>query len=337
MIVFQQIVLVGNAHGHIQLNPILRLVRPVAALAFRRPYLDIGHGVVTGQFTDIIRNAVPIQEFLRFKAPPFRQAEEKQQVGIDNGLAAQNIPEVICGDLDIGKHLDIRLKADDGTGILFGIRFLFQSTDVLAVFKVKGIPKPVPAHLHIHIFRGILGGAGAKPVEPQRKLVALPFIGVVFATGIQLAEDQLPIIPLFLLVVIHRHAASEILYLNGAVLKAGGNDFGAKSLPRLVNRVGQDLKHRMFTALQPIGAENNGRALANPVGSFERGDALIAIALLFRGHGSTILYFLSGSRRFVTKYGYTLLPFPGSCQVKRGKKKRLFPFLRCFPAFPIVY
>ena len=80
----------------------------------------------------------------------------------------------------------------------------------------------------------------------------------------------------------------------------------------------------MFTALQPIGAENNGRALANPVGSFERGDALIAIALFFGGMVPPSFIFLSGSRRFVTKYGYTLPLFPGSCH---GGEERNVCFL----------
>ena len=95
---------------------------------------------------------------------------------------------------------------------------------------MKRIQETVPLDLHIHIFGGVLGGAGAQPVQTQRIIV-----GVVLAAGIQLAENQLPVIPLLLLVEIHRHAPPEILHLNGIVLVMGDDDAGTVAGPGFIH------------------------------------------------------------------------------------------------------
>ena len=68
---------------------------------------------------------------------------------------------------------------------------------------------------------------------------------------------------------------------------SGDDDGVAVALPRLVDGVGEDLKHRMLAALQVIGAKNNGRALTHPILPLQHGDAGIAVLfLLFCCHNS---------------------------------------------------
>ena len=78
-----------------------------------------------------------------------------------------------------------------------------------------------------------------------------PSLVVVLAAGVQLAEHQLPVELLLLLVPVHRAAPAEVLHLDGVILIPGDGDQGAVALPGLVDGVGQDLKDRVLTALQP--------------------------------------------------------------------------------------
>ena len=95
--------------------------------------------------------------------------------------------------------------------------FGFQSADVFALFKVEGVFLPIPSNHRIKIAGGILGGTGAETIETQGVFIVLPFIVAVFAAGIELAEYQLPVIPLLRRVPIHRTAAAKVLHLNGVV------------------------------------------------------------------------------------------------------------------------
>ena len=56
------------------------------------------------------------------------------------------------------------------------------------------------------------------------------------------------------------------------------------SLPGLVDGVGEDLKDRVLTALQAVGAENDPRTLPHPVGPLQRGDGLIPVIRFFWCH-----------------------------------------------------
>ena len=142
---------------------------------------------------------------------------------------------------------------------------LLVEGDVLPLFKPQGVLLLVPVDLHLHVFAGILGGAEPQAVEPQGKLVVVPGVVLVLAPGIQLAEHQLPVVALLVLVIVHRNAPAEVLHLNGAVQIFGDDNGGAVPLPGFVDGVGEDFKHRVLTALQPIGAEDHRRAFAHPV------------------------------------------------------------------------
>ena len=71
----------------------------------------------------------------------------------------------------------------------------------------------VPQHLHIHVFRGILGGAGTQAIKAQGIFVVAVAGAVVLAAGIQLAENKLPVEALFVCVPVQRTATAEVLDL----------------------------------------------------------------------------------------------------------------------------
>ena len=45
----------------------------------------------------------------------------------------------------------------------------------------------------------------------------------------------------------------------------------------LVDGVGQDLKHRVLAALQPVGAKNNTGPFPDPIRALETGDTLVVV------------------------------------------------------------
>ena len=137
----------------------------------------------------------------------------------------------------------------------------------------------VPADDHVHIFRGVLRGAGAQPVQAKGIFIILAVVVFILAAGIHLTEDQLPVVALLVLVPVHGAAAAEILHLDGLVRVSGDGDEIAKALPRLINGIGENLKHGMFAALQPIRAENDRRTLAHAVRTLEHGDAVVAVSI----------------------------------------------------------
>ena len=204
--------------------------------------------------------------------------------GVDHRLALHDGGEVLRRDVDVGEDLQVRQPPGPGAGPLPGqgglLQLLALLAQGLALFEVELVLVPVPPHGDVHVGGGVLGGAGAQAVEPQGELVVLPLVVAVLAPGVELAEHQLPVPPLLLLVVVHRAAPALVLHLHAVVQEAGDGDEGAKALPGLVDGVGQNFKHRVLAALQPVGAKNDAGPLADPVGSLQRADGLIAVARL---------------------------------------------------------
>ena len=137
--------------------------------------------------------------------------------GVYHRLALQHVHIIFSADIYICEHLQVRLPVEKGAGVLFLIWLLSKAPYVLAVLKVQGVFISVPAHLHVHIFRGVLGGAEAQAIESQGVFVVLPGVVIVFASGVQLAEDQLPVIAFFFSVVVHGAATAVVLHLYGLV------------------------------------------------------------------------------------------------------------------------
>ena len=203
--------------------------------------------------------------------------EAEGDAGIDHGLPLHDIQIVFHGDVDVGKDLQIGLPAEGGAGLFALVGgLLFQTADVLALFKVEGVFKAVAPDGGVEELGGILGGAGAQTVQAQRVLVVVALTAVL-AAGVQLAEDQLPVILLLLLVPVHGTAAALVLHLNGVVGKAGDGDEIAVTLTGLINGVGHDLEYGVLTALQTVRAKNNARTLADAVCALQCGDGFVAV------------------------------------------------------------
>ncbi len=95
-----------------------------------------------------------------------------------------------------------------------------------------------------------MGRAGAQTIETQAVLIISAVVVVIFSSGVKLAGYQLPVIPVFTGIPVH--STYRILHLDGVVLIPGHGNHLAKALSGLVNGVGEDFKHGMLAALQPV-------------------------------------------------------------------------------------
>ena len=283
MIVFQTAQIAREAQRRRDLYLIFRLVRAVAAAALRLPVLRHGEGVAVRQLRDVVEDAVLIAELRRLELAAGLIAEAERHARIDDGLPLERVKIILHGDVDVREDLEVRLPVEQRAG-LFAVGGLFLHLAVdLALFEVEVIFEAVAEDPRVEILRGILRGAGAEAVQAEAVFIIFAGVVVVFAARVHLAEDQLPVVALLLLVPVHRAAAAEVLDLDAAIGVARDDDELAIALARLVNGVRQDLKHGVLAAVQPVGAKNDRGALANALRAFERGNALVAVCLLF-GH-----------------------------------------------------
>ena len=279
MVIFRHGSFVGKTQRAGKLHLVFRLVLPVAPPALGFPEDGRRQAPFTGEFCHIVLNAVFIKIIHRFKRSAPLIAEAERNPGVHHCLTLHHVHKVFRRHSDVGKHVQIRQPADAGAGALAAQGLFAQPPHVLAPLEMKGILLPVAPDRHIHGAGCVLGGAGAQAVQSQGVFVVVAAVGVVFSAGVQLAEHQLPV-KLFLLgVPVHRAAAALILHLDGVVGIAGDGDQAAVAFPRFVNGVGQNFKHRVLAAVQPVGAEDHTGALAHPVGALQRGDAFVAVRL----------------------------------------------------------
>ena len=115
---------------------------------------------------------------------------------------------------------------------------------------MKGVFEAVPPDGDIHILAGILSSAGAQTIETQS--IGIGTVPIILAAGIQLAEDQLPVISLLLLIPIHRAAPTKVFYLEGAIQEPSNADAVPIARPGFIDSVGHDLKDSVFATLQAI-------------------------------------------------------------------------------------
>ena len=240
-----------KAHRSLDLQLIVIEIRTVAAHPLALPVLGRGKSGVPCQLRHIVLNTVLVTKFGGVElAAGGLLLEHKVHAVINNGLALHRGYEPIPGNVNIRKHLNIRLPANAGAGIALVVRLLVQAADVLALFKMQGIAIAVPVNFRVHIFRRILGGAKPQAVKAQGELITACAAGVIiFGPGIHLAKQQLPVFSLLVLVVIHRNTAAKVLHLIGAVQVAGHHDPIAAPLSGLVYGVAHNFKDGMLTAL----------------------------------------------------------------------------------------
>ena len=305
VVVLDDLHFVGKAAGGRELHLVFRLIRTVPAPLFRLPEHRSGQSALPGQLRHIVLNAVLVNEILlRQRAVLLLIPELEGNPLIHHRLTAQYIREVFRWNGNIGKHIQIRQPAGAGAGLShlrLGQRGLFQFAHDLAPLKVELVLKAVPPDGDVHVAGGVLGGAGAQTVEAQRVFIVVTGEVIILAAGVQLTVHQFPVVALFLFVPIHRAAAAHILHLNRAVIVPRHSDDPAVALPGLVDGVGEDLKNRVFAAVQPIGAKNDTGPFPDPVRAFQRRDAVIAIILFFSHHSS--------SKRAFPRLSGNILPF----------------------------
>ena len=111
---------------------------------------------------------------------------------------------------------------------------------------MEGVFIAVTADGGVEVFGRILRGAGAEAVEAEGEFVVAAGIVLIFAARVELAEDELPVVPALFFVPVDGTAAAEVLDLDGMVGKAGDQDLFAVTLARLVDGVGEDLKDGML-------------------------------------------------------------------------------------------
>ena len=268
VIIFRYADLIGKGQGHVDFAFVLWFVRPVPHLFFRLPALHRGQGVLPRQLLHMVGDPVLIIKNRLLKAPACLVAEHEFDSRVDNSLAFDHIQKISYRHVNIGENLKVRLPFDFRAGVLFCVRLLVESAHVFPMLEMERVPEPIPADIHIHIFRCVLGRAQAQAVQAQGILVAFRGSVVIFAAGVQLAEHQLPVVPVLVFIVVHRNTSPVILHLNGAVLKPGQHDLPPKALSRLVNRIGEDLKNRVLASLNAVGAENDRRTFPDPVRAF---------------------------------------------------------------------
>ena len=278
MVVLDEVHPVGEAEGRGDLHLVLRPVLPVPSLPLPGDEVGLRQGRFPGDLRDVVGDAVLIPELRRLELPGrglVLQPEEDARV--HHCLLLQDVRVVLQRDVRLGEDLPVRPPADDRAGPPPGVGLGFQLPHHLALPEGEMVFLPVPEDRHVHVLRGVLGGAGAKPVEAQGVLVALPLVLLELASRVHLAEDQLPVVSLLLGVPVHGAARAEVLHLHGAVQEPRDDDGVAASLLGLVDGVGEDLEDRVLAALQPVGAEDDARTLPDPVRSLELADALVAV------------------------------------------------------------
>ena len=244
-----------------------------------------GKPLVAHDFVGVVGDAVFVQILVLLRLQTGFIVENHRHAVIYDSLPAQHILKLRCRDVDVGKDLGVGLPADDRAGAATGERLLLQTAHVFALFEIQMVVEAVAVDIGGHPLAGVLGGAQTQTVQTQAEVIVAAALAV-FAAGVQLAEDQLPV-PAFLdLIVIYRNAAPEVLDLDDVFGEKGDIDAVAVTVARLVNGVGHDFKNGMGAPFHTVRAKDDRRALAHTVGAFELAYGFVSVFLLFFRHSS---------------------------------------------------
>ena len=242
-------------------------------------------GLVPYQLVGVVGDAMLVQVLEFFGVAAGLVGKDQRNAVVDDGLTAEHILEGFRRDGDVGENLGVGLPADDRTGTLALERLLLQAADVPALFEVKVIVEAVAVDVGGHPLTGILGGAQAQTVQAQAEIIVAAALGV-FAAGVQLAKDQVPVPALLGLVVVNGDAAAKILDLDDVVREQRDIDAVAVAVACLIDGVGNNFKNGMSAALDTVGAEDDRRAFSHTVRALQLADAVIAVFLLFFCHAA---------------------------------------------------
>ena len=184
MIVLQTAHLIGETERGGDFHLIIVHIGPVAAFSLGFPELGHGHGLAVGELRHIVQNALLIAELRGLKFAVFFTAEPECNTGVDHRLPLEDVEKKLLGDIDIGKHLQIRQPAKLGAGLLAAVGGLFHLPSDFALLKVELVLKAVPVDDGVKPLGGILGGAGAQAVEAQGVFIVAAGVVLVFTTGV---------------------------------------------------------------------------------------------------------------------------------------------------------
>ena len=225
MVILGQADLIGKAERRGQLDLVFVLILPVASAPLGAYKIRRGKRLITGNFIYIVDNAVFIKIIGNVEFIAVLVAEAEGHARVHDSLTVQDIAEILLGNVYIGKHLKVGLPADGGAGLFAVCRaygeLLSLPPDHLAFFEVQLVFIPVAPDRNVHVLRRILRCTGAETVQAEGVFVILTLVVGIFAAGIQLAENKLPVISLFVSVPVDRTASAEVLDLYGLVGIAG--------------------------------------------------------------------------------------------------------------------
>ena len=230
---------------------------------------------------NVVLNALGVAElFLGEALIAFHQQAERH-IRVHNRLTAQRFLEPLDRNVDRRKYFQVRTPFNGSASARFirGLhgKRLFLGAHHFAFLEMELVFVTFAPHGNVHVFGSVLRCARTQAVRAQGVIVVAALVVVVFAAGVQLAEDQFPVEALLHRVPVKRAAAAVIFHLDGFVLENGQRDKVAISLARLVNRVGKDLKYRVLAAVKAVRAENNRRSQAYTLLVFQLSNAIVAV------------------------------------------------------------
>ena len=235
--------LVREADRRVDDDLVIVLVGAVAAGGLGVPELDPGERLFLDGLLQVVRDAVFINVLIGLEAGRGRARldlvlQDELEAVVDDGLTAQDVLEVLERDVDVREDLEVRFPGDARPGLPAGELFLLQFPGGFALLEFDVVTEAVLVDFRLHPFRGVLRGAETQTVQTERELVeAGARVVVIFAAGVHLAEQEFPVVFFFILVVVHRDAASEVLDLETLVEETGQDDVVAVPFARLVDRV----------------------------------------------------------------------------------------------------
>ena len=170
---------------------------------------------------DIVEDAVFVNVFGNVKFIAVLIAEAEGNTGVYDRLTVENILKKLLGYINIGKHLEVGAPFDSGAGFFAVCRsyrqLLTLFADNLALFKMQLVFIPVAPNGNVHVLGRILRCARAEAVQAEGVFIVFALVVCVFAAGVQLAENKLPVKALFVCVPVQRTAAAEVLDLDGFI------------------------------------------------------------------------------------------------------------------------
>ena len=147
---------VRKAKRRVYFNLVFGLVLSVLTLSFGLPELNGGKPFLPYRLIYIVLNTVFINNFLLHKARALLLFKNKQQPIVYNCLPFKGIKKILGGNINVGKNLNIGLPAGFCTCVLAVVGLFFKPANIVALFKMQVIFKPVALYFNVHIFRRIL-------------------------------------------------------------------------------------------------------------------------------------------------------------------------------------